>query len=242
MPEEGGVDCLVVLPQEPAEGKASLTAESGHAEAMQKEQLVRELAAEKVEVAKPEKMAAEGYEDPPAAREFEIFSQWYMLEKVTFKLHYLCFAGGAASPCNTVIEKHMMESQMVGELDTCWPRFYCKCCQARWRTRFGAMILITFKGKTNYFLGSCEEMEVIRRRPQLLLDELPAMPPLEKNTFLTQALNRAGEPIKGHWKFNASVFRSRLNQNYSARASRGGQSVRTHAWQERAEQLRQELQ
>ena len=64
-------------------------------------------------------------------------------------MFYLCGAGGAEQPCNTVIERQLWD-RLKDELQASGQRCYCKCCKARYKTKFGVMVEIVIKGQAMY--------------------------------------------------------------------------------------------
>ena len=77
--------------------------------------------------------------------------QWFKLQKGegAFNVFYICCAGGAEWPCNTVIESQLWD-RLQDELQASRQRWYCKCCSARYRTKFGVMVEIVIKGQPMY--------------------------------------------------------------------------------------------
>ena len=114
---------------------------------------------------------------------------------------YVCCAGGAERPCNTVIESQLWD-RLKDELQASGQRCYCKCCKARYKTKFGVMVQIVIKGQATYCraeLPPCniEDAKFVmmekdfqeHKTPEALLSALPMIAPLDKKIFLTQAVN-----------------------------------------------------
>ena len=62
--------------------------------------------------------------------------------KSALRSFHICMSGGSSSPCCTVVEsKKWLRMKEEGEADA-WvagQRWYCNCCTARYRPKFGML-------------------------------------------------------------------------------------------------------
>ena len=113
---------------------------------------------------------------------------------------YACLAGGEGHQCGTVIESKMWDT-FKEELEATGQRWYCRVCDARYRTSFGVLMEILVGNNAMYIKGSLPPRGIQDAKmmfleseyanytsPKALLDALPDVSPLDKNVFMSQAI------------------------------------------------------
>ena len=78
--------------------------------------------------------------------------QWFKWEngEVAFSVFYIHCAGGAAWLCNAVSESQLWD-RLKDQPEASGQRWYCTCCEARYRTKFGVVVETVMKGESAYF-------------------------------------------------------------------------------------------
>ena len=143
--------------------------------------------------------------------------------------YYVCMScmSSGEDKCCTAIEQNSLVSN--SENSRPW-RWYCGCCDARWKVKYGVLYEFTVGDHVMYCKGDiqpCRIMEAYLTDPESfhnidaesLANVFPGISPLDKNVFLTQAyryeekknLDRGvwtpvSTPIAGHWKMNKTMY------------------------------------
>ena len=143
----------------------------------------------------------------------------------TFHHYYVCMScmSSGEDKCCTAIELN----SLVSSSETRW---YCGCCHARWRVRYGVLYEFTVGDQVMYCKGDfppCQILAAYLTDPESfhnidaesLANVFPGISPLDKNVFLTQAYRYeekknlvrgvwtpVSTPIAGHWKMNKTMY------------------------------------
>ena len=178
--------------------------------------------------------AFETCEDPAKMRIMADFSdQWFSTGKVAFNVYYICKAGGTGYECNTLILSQ--EWDLFNPIGSTGQRYYCQCCTAGYKTKFGVCVEIIVKGKAMYCLAELPPFDLTDAKcmkieedyqefktPEALLENLPKIKPMDTTTFLRPALAwKSGQVAPGHYHFDAEMLKDipmlNWNQLYNMR-------------------------
>jgi len=121
---------------------------------------------------------------------------WFTTPDTQFNVYYVCMSGAPGWRCCTVI---LTKDWARLHADPLAPKqkWYCKVCGAGYKTRFGMMLEMVFKGSAHYVKAHIPEkdwydtkMMAVERRmshvrtPMELYDALPVTKPLDRGAFL----------------------------------------------------------
>lgn len=143
--------------------------------------------------------------------------QWFKDARgVQFNVYYMCRAGPALWPCNTVIESQAWD-RLHQSAYACKQRWYCGMCNAKYKTRYGVMveIMLVQDGKqvAMYALGELppfdlQDAKLMKieqdfteyKTPEDLLNALPKVAPMDKATFIKPT------GVPGHYSVDDHMF------------------------------------
>ena len=133
-----------------------------------------------------------------------------------FRSFYICMAGGADNTCYTVIPSKVWATKHVDPLAP-KQKWYCNCCGAVYRTKFGMIIEIEIRGQFYYVKAQIPpdnledtramylEQTLAPTSPEDLLDKLKNVAPHRSAIF--RLITRADVYGGGKTKFDASTFK-----------------------------------
>ena len=150
---------------------------------------------------------------PHLMRNAAVYSdRWFKEGVKEFRVYYVCLAGGTAWPCNTVIE-FMAWDRLKDELEATGQRWYCKCCKAKYKTKYGVLCEMINGNQACYCLADLPPNDVQYAKlmqiqkdfkqfntPAELLAALPSINPLARGDFLQATVHA------GHFKFNKPMM------------------------------------
>jgi hypothetical protein len=147
--------------------------------------------------------------------------RWFKDDVREFRVYYICLAGGTVWPCNTVIEA-MAWDRLKDEMEATGQRWYCKCCRAKYKTRFGVLVEMINGNQACYCMAELPPADIQDAKllkieetfkqfttPQELLDALPTIKPLARGDFLKET------PHEGHYAFNATMMAGLESMSWS---------------------------
>jgi hypothetical protein len=157
------------------------------------------------------------HEDKDRMRAVADYSdRWFALDSGMgfFNVYYVCKAGAALWPCNTLIISQEWD-RLHQDMTATKQRWYCKECAAKYKVRYGVIVEITIGNRAFYaaaelppwdiqdakLMKIAEDYEQYKT-PEELLAALPKIMPLDKKQFLTPTKNA------GHFKFKADMLKN----------------------------------
>ena len=142
------------------------------------------------------------HDDPAAMRRAADYSdQWFKHSTGAFNVYYICKAGHADWPCNTLILSDKWD-RLHADPEAAKQRWYCPICNTRYRTKFGVLTEIIDLSKASAYYALAEfppdglkdvKMMAIEEKfktcstPQELLAALPKIVPWKFGTLLRPA-------------------------------------------------------
>ena len=85
--------------------------------------------------------------------------RWYKKCKQEFRVYYVCIAGHADYPCNTVVEA-MAWDRFKEDLEATGQRWYVKMCHAKYKTKYGVLVGMINGSQACYCLGELPPFDV----------------------------------------------------------------------------------
>ncbi len=85
--------------------------------------------------------------------------RWFKDGKREFRVYYICTAGGTEYPCNTVIEA-MAWDRLKEEMEATGQRWYCKCCHAKYKTKYGVLVEMINHNQACYCKGELPPFDI----------------------------------------------------------------------------------
>jgi hypothetical protein len=147
--------------------------------------------------------------------------RWFKDGIREFRVYYICVAGHATTPCNTVIEA-MAWDRLKTEMEATGQRWYCKMCHAKYKTKYGVLVEMINGKQACYCKGeippfdlqdaklmAIEKHFIQFKTPADLLAALPTIKPLARGDFLKQT------SYDGHYTFNAEMMEGLESMNWS---------------------------
>jgi hypothetical protein len=146
------------------------------------------------------------HEDKDRMRAVADYSdRWFALDSGMgfFNVYYVCKAGAALWPCNTLIISQEWD-RLHQDMTATKQRWYCKECTAKYKVKYGVMVEITIDSRAFYAVAELPPWDIQDAKlmkiaedyeqyktPEELLAALPKIMPLDKKQFLMPTKNRA---------------------------------------------------
>ncbi len=147
--------------------------------------------------------------------------RWFKDGIHEFRVYYKCIAGGADYPCDTVIEASSWD-RFKEARESSGQRWYCKCCHAKYKTKYGVLVEMINGSQACYCRGELPPFDIQDAKfmaieqhfsqyttPAELLAALPTIHPLARGDFLRQT------SYDGHYTFNAEMMAGLETMNWS---------------------------
>ncbi len=170
--------------------------------------LIRELALE--EALHKQRAFATCSDQAAMIRAADYMDEWWATAKSTLRTYYVCAAGGAY-PCNTVITAPTWNTLHPDPLAT-GQRWYCKCCYAKYRVKFGVLCEMMIDGQLYYCKAETPPHDVNDAKNMHLertfkpkgtarefLANLPDVVPFDKERLM------ASTQYEGHYKLKVPL-------------------------------------